>query len=180
MDSLSNSTQNKTAAAILRSMDQMRQTECMNIINSAQFLDDPFISVIFAKAINLGFNIDIIKEIFCEFLIDLKFTQVHLADANFDELINADLFIESLVKKSSEYEQNQMTHLNSSKDTDENSEDLIDSLSMNGQGDLSIHSTKTTKIILTKKMLTEQQRLQNEQNSRNEKIKKLNDPSNLR
>lgn len=192
---------------ILRGMEKLsaerRQNECMKIIESAKFLNDPFISVIFEQAITLGYNIDIIKEIFCEFLIELNFKPINLEKPNFEELINADKFIDRLVIKSSQYEfvkqasflniNNISNKIDANDDFDDNEELLnmndedLQSNNMNEFDSINNHidlnslkekNMKTNQLI--KKSMNEQQKIQKEQEFRNELQKRINDPSNLK
>jgi hypothetical protein len=89
---------------ILVKMEQLRRDQCVKIVNMAEFLNDPFISVVFDKAVTLGYDVEVIKEIFVEFLIDLQFKASDLRQADFDSLIDAEKFIDRLIVKSSQQE----------------------------------------------------------------------------
>lgn len=191
---------------LLHKMQMLRRNECMEIIDSRIFLHDPFIKEIYHKAIELGYDLEIIREIFCNILIDLNFKASNLENANFKQLINSEKFIDLLVIYSSQSEplnnrQNNSNNkdVNLKKDLNENYEDNEDIYNSNGnnENDLSddlndLNGQNLTKIEnlkekmnnisnkLIAKPLSDQQKIQKEQEFLNEHQKRINDPSNLR
>lgn len=164
-------------------MEQLRREQCVKIVNMTEFLSDSFISAIFEKAVALGYDIEVIKEIFVEFLFDLNFKVQDLKGADFESIINAEKFIDRLIVKSSHQEQIKSNGSGNLDDEEEdNEEDLVNGFEQEYSevsADYAMRLQKQNNS-LVKKPMTEQQKLQKEIELRNEQMKRITDPSNLR
>lgn len=167
---------------ILLKMEQLRREQCIKIVNMNEFLSDSFISAIFEKAVALGYDIEVIKEIFVEFLFDLNFKVSDLKTADFDSIIDAEKFIDRLIVKSSHQEAIRSSGSGALNEDDDEGEDDINGFEqdyneINSDNAMRIQKQNSS---IVKKPMTEQQKVQKEIELRNEQMKRLTDPSNLR
>lgn len=187
----------------------LKRAECMLIVESPSFMKDPYIKGLFLKAIALGYNLEVIKEIFCKILLEFNFNAANVNENfNYEQLVNAEKFIDQLVIYSSQYESLRMGQHNIDmsnrivanndyyEDADSNNlmmfnEDDFDFESLNNETDSISYfnnKDKSNKELTINKMqpqqgkkpMCEQQKIQREQDFLNEAQKRINDPSNLR
>lgn len=183
-------------------MEMIKRAEYMKIIDSEQFLRDPLIYDILNKAIDLGYSLNMIKDIFCDILIEHgKLNLLERENFNYSQIINMDCekFIDKLViycsqndsarnnKQSSipaklndlndEFEENDDNMSNFNDEETYDYESVHDANGLKAKENLNGNLMKAGQ---TKKPMTEQQKFQMEQEYLNEQQKKINDPSNLR
>lgn len=180
----------------LLNMQMLKRAECMLIVDSPSFMKDSYIKGLFFKAIALGYNLDVIKEIFCKILLEFNFNAANLNESiNYEQLINAEKFIEQLVIYSSQYESLRMSQHNidmsnrigNSNDYYEEADEVRvneeEFESLNGTDTMSFFTKEKSKESINKqikKPMCEQQKIQREQDFLNEAQRRVNDPSNLR
>jgi len=201
---------------IIYQMEKLKRDECRNIVDTERFMSDPLISEIMHKAIELGYDLDIIKEIFCNFLVDNLKTNKNLEKINYGQIIDHEKFIEQLIHYCSQ-QQNSNTNStgsNAAKYNNELNEDMDDYLDENvpnfndedfnefesfnsyslmkdnnnhvktkeamGSNSMAVGSSAKPISQPTKKLMSDNQKSQLEQEYFNNQQKRVTDPSNLR
>ncbi len=190
--------------SIIYQMEKLKRDECKNIVETERFMSDPLISEIMYKAIELGYDLDIIKEIFCNFLVENLKTNKNLENINYGQIIDHEKFIEQLIHYCSQNQTNSNTNgsgINSVKynsefneETDDNldenisnfnEEDFNEFENLNSYNFTKDNHLKGKEVVkpscqLNKKPISENQKHQLEQDYFNNQQKRVTDPNNLR
>ena len=165
-------------------------------LESQQFLTDSFINSLINKSITLGFQWEIIKEIFYRLFISIKLDLTNKDNINYSRLIDGEKYFEQLISLSNQYDHSlqgkNLNHSSSSNGIDpddyEDNDEENNTNEMDNDDEHELYNDfnklainqDMKKIKPVQKPLTAQQKMLKEQEFIMQSINRINDKDNLR